>query len=718
MLAILLASAAGLTTPALAQSPASQPPPQRPTTTPAAADAHSTHAGHEDEIVVTGRYVQNLDLLAGTSVLDGADLQRDIRGQLGDTLAKLPGVSATSFSPGASRPVLRGFQGERIRVLTDGIGSIDVSNTSADHAVTIDPLTAERIEVLHGPAVLLFGGQAIGGAVNVIDRRIPHVVPEGGYHVDVLGSLSSAADERSVGAGADIALGQSGFVAHLDGSWRKSDDLRTGGYLLSPQLRAEQLEIAEEELAEGHPEEAVEALALADQRGRIPNSQTEQKGFGAGLSFIRDTFEIGGSVGRFESVYGVPARPGAEHHHGEGEGEDAEEGAEEAPVSIDLKQTRYDLRAEYSPDAGFLEKIRFRGATAKYRHTEFEGDEVGTVFRNKGLEARFELVQRDRNGWRGASGAQYFRRNFQAVGAEAFLPANKTNSFGLFTLQEFTLGKVGLEGSLRYDSTQVESDILDFDRSFSAISGAAGASYAIAPQAKLGINLSRTTRAPSAEELLSNGPHIATQAFEVGDPDLRKERSVGAEAYVRLDRRDWKLSLTGFANWFDDFIYDDATGAEEDGLPVFQYFQRDATYYGVEAQASATLTRIGGFTIVGDAVADYVRATIKGVGPVPRIPPFRLLAGLEAQSTNWDGRVEVERVAGQDRTAAFELPTEGFTMVNASIAWRPWGKNRETAIMLSANNIFDVEARRHASFTKDFVPLAGRDIRLSARFSF
>ena len=707
----LLVTTALVPAAALAQN---APAEQAPAADQPAGDA-SAHDDHEGEIVVTGRYVGNLDLLAGRAVLDGVELQRDMRNQIGDTLAKLPGVSATSFSPGSSRPVLRGFQGERIRVLVDGIGSIDVSNTSADHAVTIDPLTAERIEVLHGPAVLLFGGQAIGGAVNIIDKRIPHVVPENGYHVDFIGGLASAANERSVGGAGDVALGDTGLVAHIDGSWRKSGDLRSGGYILSPTLRDEQLEIAAEELAEGHVEEAEEALALANMRGKIPNSQTEQSSLGGGLSYIRDNFMVGGSVSRFESNYGVPMRPGAEHAHGEEEEGGEHEGA---PVTIDLGQTRYDLRAEYELGSGFLDKVRFRGAAARYKHTEYEGEEVGTVFRNKGVEGRIELVQRDRGGWRGASGGQYFQRAFEAVGAEAFLPPNKTKSAGIFTLQEWSLGKAGIEASARFDSTNVRSSKFDFDRDFGALSVAAGASYQVAPLAKVGINLSRTERAPSAEELLSNGPHIATQAFEIGDPDLKKEKSLGVEAYVRFDRNDLKFSLTGFANWFDDFIFEAATGEEEDELPVFRYFQRKATYWGLEAEASVKLGRMAGFNLVADAVADYVHARIHGVGPAPRIPPFRLLGGLEAQAANWDGRVEVERVARQDRVAEFETETAGFTLVNASVAWRPWGRKRETAIVLSANNIFDVEARRHASFTKDFVPLAGRDIRLSAHLSF
>ena len=413
--AIFLASCALISAPALAQPSSGAAEPELPgaeqtqsatTSEPAAepsqhVDEHAHHHGGE-EIVVTGHLIREVDLLAGKSVLSGAELQRELRPQIGDTLAKLPGVSATSFSPGASRPVLRGFQGERIRVLTDGIGSIDVSNTSADHAVTIDPLTAERMEVLRGPAVLLFGGQAIGGAVNVVDRRIPRVVPEEGYHVDLIGAFASAADERSIGGAADVAAG-GGVVLHLDASARKTGDLRAGGYVLSPELRAEQLEIAEEELDEGHLEEAEEALELANLRGKIPNSATEQKTVGAGVALIRDRFNVGASVGLFDSNYGVPARPGAEHHN---EGEEGEEGHGAEPVSIDLRQVRGDLRGEYKFDGGFLDRVRLRIGAADYEHTEFEGEEVGTVFKSNGVEGRLEFVQRDRSGWRGATGAQ------------------------------------------------------------------------------------------------------------------------------------------------------------------------------------------------------------------------------------------------------------------------------------------------------------------------
>ncbi|MCY7270692.1 MAG: TonB-dependent receptor [Sphingomonas bacterium] len=704
---LLLLSSVIIPAGALAQAPAGPPAP--PT---------SPHNSQE-EIVVTAPYLRELDILAGKSVLAGEDLQRNVRVQIGDSLTSIPGVSATSFTPGASRPVLRGFQGERVRVLTDGIGSIDVSNTSADHAVTIDPLTAERIEVLRGPAVLLFGSQAAGGVVNVIDHRIPRELPEKGYHVDLIGGLGSAANERSIGGAVDFRLG-SNIVVHADGSFRKTGDLRTGGHVLSNNLRAEQFEIAAEEAEEGHFEEAEEALALANRKGKIPNSAIEQKSGGVGIAYVGDKLTVGVSYGRFESDYGVPSRPGAGHHEGEEEeGEEGEEeGHGEVPVTIGLKQDRYDLRAEYRFDTGFLDKARLRIGAANYEHTEFEGDEVGTLFKSDGLEGRLELGQRARGGWGGTSGIQYFERDLDVIGAEAFVPPSRSEQFGIFTVQEVDFGKFGVEGGARFERTEQRDQLNDIDRDFDTFSVAAGAYYEPQPRMKLGANLSRTGRAPSAEELFSNGPHIATQSFEIGDPDLKVEKSTGAEAYFRVEKARWSFSATAFATWFDDFIYQDETGEEQDELPVFQYFQRDATFYGFELEASAKLFEARGFAFVADGVADYVRASLKNGGPVPRIPPLRLLGGIEAQSDKLDGRLEVEWIDRQGRIADFETKTDGFTLVNASLAWRPWGKQRETTILLSANNIFDVEARRHASFTKDFVPLGGRDIRVGARFSF
>jgi len=668
------------------------------------------HGECSKEIVVTARFVKQLDILAGTSVLSGEDLAQDLRGQIGDSLTSMAGISATSFAPGASRPVLRGFQGPRVRVLTDGIGSLDASNTSVDHAVAIDPLTAQRVEVLRGPAVLLFGGDAIGGAVNIIDKRIPREVPEAPFHLDALAGYGSAANDRSAAGSLDVPL-TSHLVFHVDGSVRKTDDVKIGGYVLSPALRGELLDAAAQAADGGDAAGAAQLTDRANLSGTVPNTASLTKTAAASLAYIGDGGSIGFSVSRYESDYGVPERPGLDT------------GPQAPPVTIGLKQNRADLRA--SADLpGFFENLTLRAGYSDYQHTEFEGSEVGTIFKVKGVESRLELTQAARGGWRGVVGAQLLARDFNAIGDEAFVPKNSIESAAIFTLQELELGELQLEGAARFDQTAIRAPVINFDRSFGTFSGAFGVAYVPGEaDLKFGINLSRSARAPSAEELLSNGPHVATEAFEIGNPDFTTEKSWGGELYARYDDNIYAVSATIYGNLFSDYIFEAETGAIEDGLPVFQYFQQDATYYGFELSGSAKFATLGDFDLTANMVSDLVHANIDSNaagsgGPIPRIPPFRLLGGLEANSDHFDLRGEVEWSASQNRVATFETSSDSFTMVNASAAWRPFGKGGNLTLLASANNIFDVNARRHASFTKDYVPLSGRDIRVSAKFSF
>ena len=422
---------------------------------------------------------------------------------------------------------------------------------------------------------------------------------------------------------------------------------------------------------------------------------------------------MGLSYSIYDTNYGIPARPGSGHAHAHDDG-----GEEEAPVTIGMRQYRFDVRGELDLGDGVFEKLRLRAGYANYSHTEFEGDEIGTIFNSKGFEGRAEFIQNDRGGWRGASGAQYQSRNLDAIGAEAFVPPNKSRQFGLFTLQEFTTGNLDAEVALRFDTAELRADILGISRSFNNVSGAFGVGYHIG-DLKIGANLSRTGRAPAVEELFSNGPHIATQAFEVGDPLLKSERAWNGELYARYDTANTAFNLTLYTNRFDNFIYEAETGAVEDDLPVFQYFQNDAKVWGVEFQGSQNVARFGDVDLKVDAVADYTRAKISGgAGNVPRIPPLRVLGGVELNGTRLDLRGEVEWSDAQTKTAPLETATNGFTLVNATATWRPFDSDRNIALIASANNIFDVVARRSASFTKDFVPLSGRDFRLSARISF
>jgi iron complex outermembrane recepter protein len=663
---------------------------------------HGDHVNAGSDIVVTAIYGRNrADVLSGTSVVAGEDLAREVRPTIGETLSHQAGVSATSFGPNASRPVLRGFQGERVRVLSDGIGSFDVSNTSVDHAVVINPLTADRIEVLRGPSALLFGSSAIGGVVNVIDSRIPRRVPDETLHVDASATYGSAADERSGSGRIDVPLTDK-IVAHFDGSYTKTGDLRTGGYILTPALRAAAI-------ASGDPDIA----GLADLKGKLPNSAGRTWEFAGGAAVITGNGNMGFSVSHYDSLYGVPIRYSLDP------------AVEAEEVRLDVKQTRVDLRAEVNPASGFLDGIRFRAGFADYKHNEIDDTgAIGTTFLNQGWEGRLELVQRKRGGWQGAVGAQFFLRNLNIVGDEKFLPKSETQQFGLFTVQSFDFGIFRAEAGGRVEKSKVSADAdatlgnLELSRNFTSLSGSLGGSVEIISGWRIGLNGSHTQRAPSAEELFANGPHAGTQAFESGDPTFGKEKSTGVEATLRGSGAGWSLSGSLYYSWFKGFIYENPTGAIQDDLPVYQFLQADARHYGAEIEANAKIAQIGDYAINLDAVGDLTRAKIKSGNPLPRIPALRLLGGFEAQSDTVTGRVEVEWVDKQTRIAAFETATDGYTMVNASFSVKPMGADSSLNLIFSANNIFDVEARRHASFLKDYAPLAGRDIRITARVSF
>ena len=689
-------------------------------TTPADA-APAPQAPSRDVIVTAPVQTSERDVLQGTSVLTGEELTRELRPTIGETLARQPGVSATSFGPSASRPILRGLQGDRIRVLTDGIGSIDVSNTSVDHAVIIDPLLAERVEILRGPSALLFGSSAVGGVVNVIDTRIPRRLPENGYRLDAIANYGSAANERSGEASADVAVGEH-LVLHADGSYLKSDNLEIGkGYLLSPAARRAALSQVglPQDFEDG--EEPIDFAGSANLRGKIPNTAAETWTAGVGATLITETGNLGVSYSHYDSLYGVPIRYATEL------------GQEQEAPRLSVVQNRFDLRGEVQTGGGFLDRIRVRAGYANYRHYELEeSGEIGTAFYNKGIEGRLEAVQTKRGAWSGASGVQVFDRRFDVNGEEAFLPKNETLQTGIFTLQQLDYGALKVEGGARYEHTRLDArgafDDLRFfkgARTFDAVSGSLGASYGLNDTIRIGLNGSHTERAPSAEEIFANGPHAGTQAYELGDPNFKLEKSWGLEATLHAHGDGFSLDASAYYTWFSNYISENqvapdaceaaaAPSGREVDLPCFRYQQRDARYYGFEADASARLATIGTTRINADVLGDYVRATIVDQGPASRIPPMRVLGGLEAQNDRFTVRGEVEHVFEQDRIAQFETTTPAYTMVNAFVSFRPFESDR-TSILVSANNLFDELARRHSSVLKDFAPLPGRDIRVTLR---
>lgn len=648
-----------------------------------------------DEIVVSAALQRDrLDVPSAVTVLQGADLLRSARPQIGDTITRVPGVSAATFGPNASRPVLRGLTGERVRVLTDGIGAFDVSNTSADHAVAIDPLTAERIEVVRGPAALRYGSSAIGGLVNVLDGRVPTRVPDAAIAADITAGLGSAAGERRAGAAVMARLGKT-LVARIGGSLVDTDDLRTGGFVLSPELRAQAATNSDPEVS-----------ALARLRGRVPNSNSRSRMAHAGLAYIDGDDTLGVAVGHLDTQYAVPTRF------------DVTGQEEPEAVFLDARQTRIDVRGSLGVAAGLLERINLRAGYADYAHVEGGGEpgEQGTRFANKGFEARLELVQRQKGIWGGVVGGQIVRRDFEAIGDEAFVPPNQSDEAGVFLVQELLIGPVRVEAGLRFDHRRIRAASLGFDRSFNILSGSLGAVWRVADDWRLVATLSDTGRPPAAEEMLANGAHVGTQAFEIGDPTLATERGRALEFGVRGSGQGWRLEVSGYATRFTNFIYQIEAGTVQDGLPVFLFRSAPARTWGLELDAGADLANIGQTKLTAALVADLVRATITGEGLAPRIPPARILAELAAQGTRLTARAEVEHVFTQARVAALETPTNGFTFVNFSLDWRPLPDLSGLQLSVQANNLFDVEARRHASLLKDFAPMAGRDLRLALRW--
>ncbi|MEP1421779.1 MAG: TonB-dependent receptor [Erythrobacter sp.] len=667
-------------------------------------------------IVVSAEGLEELDFIAGQDSLEEEDIQENLDGQIGEVLDKLPGVSATSFSPGASRPILRGQDGERVRVLIDGLGTADAANTSADHATTIDPLTVKRVEVLRGPAALLYGSQALGGVVNVLDRRIPTESPEGGFQFDALTAFDTVSNLRSGGASLDVGLGDM-FVVHVDGSYRETDDLEIPGFQLTDDLRADLLADAAEEEEEGELEEAEELREAAAQEGFLPNSATETYTFNGGIGVILGDTTFGASAGYYDTFYGIVGNPEGGHHGEEGEEGEEEEGEEEETVSIGLEQWRFDFRGDIALGGGFADRLKVRAGYSDYTHTEFEGTEVGTVFETETFEARAELIQSSG----GVIGVQVTSRDFEAVGEEAFVAPNETTQLALFTVQEIDLGAAQLELAGRYERVDVESDSVGVDRDFDLFSGAVSIVSELQNDlGRIGVTLSRSERAPAGEELFANGPHIATQTFEIGDPDLDVESAWGLEAFTRLDFNGTTLNLSAFYQKFDDYIFLNPTGEEEDDLPVFEFLQSNAKFYGFEADANIPLVENDAFNLTADLRASYVKANLSGEldGDLPRIPPLSLLGALEAGVDAFTLRGEVQYTDGKAGTPGLETATDNFTFVNLFLSWRPLADNENVVLQLAGENLFASTGRRHSSFTKDFVTLPGRNIRASARVRF
>ena len=683
-------------------------------TAPAAAAAGNEETIHLGDFVVsTHPYARSQSEIAQpTTVVGGEALNQHQATSLGEVLAGQPGVSSTYFGPGASRPVIRALGGPRVAVLQNGTDTIDASTLSPDHAVSLDPLLIEHVEITRGPAALLHGGAAIGGAVNVVTHRIHSSPPEPGIHGRFEGRLGTGNAEQSGGL---VLEGGAGALAwHLDAFHRDTGDIDIPGYAESAHLRA--LAEAEEHDHEEEPEEAF---------GFVPNSFVESSGGAFGLSWLGESGYLGLSYHGFDSFYGVPPGAHAHEHEHEEEDEDHEEEtehdhAEEGLVSIDLRQRRLDAEGEWRAPFAGLTALRFRASHGDYRHTELEGDEIGTVFTNEGYDFRVDALHEPWGELQGAVGVKFGESDFAAVGDEAFLPPTTTREFAAFGFEEIETGANLWQFGARAEWTDIAAtDGSGRSRKGDALSASAGWVRTLSEDWILAVSFAHTERLPTAQELFADGPHIGTNAYELGDPGLGTEISHGLDLTLRRRTGFVSGEATVFVSRFDGFIYENPTGAEEDGLPVYAFAQRDAQFLGAEAEAVFHLHEDEhghiDFTVVGDFVRGRNHSDRTDL---PRVTPARARFALDWTRDAWRAGAEMSHTFDQQRVAPGEVPTDSHTLWSAYAGWRWFAGAVTWDLLLKGSNLTDAEARVHTSFLKEVVPLPGRNVTLSLRASF
>lgn len=635
-----------------------------------------------EEVIVTSTALREnpLEVAQPTTVVGGDELRRQIASSIGETLSSELGVSSTYFGPSASRPVIRGLGGDRVQVLQDGLAALDVSSLSQDHAVTLESVVSQQIEIIKGPAALLYGSGASGGLVNIVSTRVPTEVPVKPFTGAAEVRGDTASEERTGALSLDG--GDGNFAFHADYFNRDTDDVEIPGFAQSDALRRQRIEAGEE------PDNV---------RGHIPNTAGEASGGALGGSYIGENALGGLSWSRYETTYGIP-------------------GEEEA--FIDMKQDRFDGKAELDLD-GAINKLRLTGAYNDYTHTEFEAPGVpGTIFNQDAYELRLTADHQVSSGWRGTTGLQYVDVDFEAIGDEAFVPASKTQTISVFAFEERHFDQWTIELGARAEQQKIDVDAALPDYDETAISLSAGTVWEFADEHALALNLTRTQRNPQAAELYANGPHIAAQRFEIGDANLDQETSVTADLSLRHTGDQVRWTLSAYYNDYSDYIYADPTGELEDDLPVFVYLQQGAKFHGFEAELNVPLLDQGDQHLELRLASDYVRGKLDNGDDLPQIPPLRFGAGLHYDRNAWHLGMQAFYYDKQDKIAENELPTDSFVLAEADASYRLPVGSSSVFLFLRGTNLLDEDARQHASPLKDIAPLPGRSWHIGARAEF
>ena len=626
-------------------------------------------------------------------MLEGDDLTLQQKGSLGETLNKQPGVSSSYFGPGASRPIIRGQDGDRIRILRNGVGALDASSLSYDHAVPLDPVNVERIEIVRGPAALLYGGNAIGGVVNTFDNRIPTQAING---IQGAGELRYGGADTTRSSAGKLEAGDGTFALHLDANARQFNDLKIPGY--------------------ARDRHAPEGEDDSDQKkGRLSNSSGRQDGGAVGGSYTWDDGYAGISYSNYDSNYGSPA---------------------EDDVRIRMKQDHYAFASEIRNLQGPFSSLKLNAGYTDYEHREIEGGEVGTTFKNKGYEARVEARHVPIGPLNGVIGAQVNRNEFSALGEEAFVPQTDTTTGALFILEELQATerlKLSLGGRLEHTVVDPNAkgnerfEAADNSKRFTAGSLSSGAVFTLTPIWSLAATLGYTERAPTFYELYANGAHVATGTYELGNPNLSKEKAVSSDLALRFDNGTHNGSVGVFYSHFSNYIgllgtgriLNDEGEPDASGIPEYTYSGVRARFVGFEAKDHWKLGEsvYGKFAL--ELSGDYTRATNLDTGEaLPRIAPLRLSSGLLWELNRWQARVDVEHASNQGRVPDNESGTNGYTTLGASAGYNFTVGGSQWLAFVKGDNLTDQTVRYASSILRDIAPAPGRSVEVGLRTTF
>jgi iron complex outermembrane receptor protein len=629
-----------------------------------------TAYGDDDlsEVVVTASpFAASIgDTAQPVTVIAGDALRRQNNVSLGQSLANTPGVSSTFYGPIADRPVLRGLSGYQVEILSDGLTAMDVANLSDDHAVAIDTADAEQIEVLRGPAALLYGSDAAGGVVNVVTERFRPRKTNDAW----AGSLNlhggDALSERSA-AGRLSWSGAHGRV-YAEGSSRKTSDMRAAEF-------------------------------------RVANSASDSSAFGAGGNWQFADGQLGAAYSHFGTRYGLPT---------------------EAATFIDMQQQRVDLRYRSALHGAGFSGVEVQAAGSDYTHTEFEAPgQPGTRFDNQQLDARMAFLREPSDQGRTQLGVQLTRQDFVALGDEAFVPPSLTTTVGLFGVHEHDFGAWQAQAGLRIDNQRIAPDAVGASRyDDHAISASLGAVWRSGASQRVTASLSRTERHPQAAELYANGPHLALGRVEIGNADFAREIATALDLTFQQRGERWQTDVAVFFNRYRDFIFAEPDGtfvAGEDGeepLPVYRYQQRDAEMFGAEVGAAFLLGRVRDARARLRVFGDWVRGRLTDGGNLPSMPAYRAGVALQLDADRWFTELRYTHTGAQPATAVNETATRGFDMLAVESSCRIAFARHTLSLFLRGDNLLDEDARLHASPLKDIVPLPGRNVRIGVRIEF